>query len=74
MWLRLRHCDASSLHVPTSGKLKPWFYGPYRITAIINDVAYRLELSPRARLHNVFHMGLLKKFVSTPPSNPPALS
>jgi hypothetical protein len=26
--------------VPTSGKLKPWFYGSYRITAIINDVAY----------------------------------
>jgi len=39
VWLRLRQRAAASLHVATSGKLKPRFYGPYRIAAIINEVA-----------------------------------
>jgi len=55
------------------GKLKPRFFGPYRVSELINEVAVRLELPPRARIHNVFHVGLLKKYHGPPPTAPSPL-
>jgi hypothetical protein len=71
--LRLRQRAPSSLPQQTSGKLKPRFLGPYRVIELINNVAVRLELPPQARIHDVFHVGTLKKFVGAPPSAPPPL-
>jgi len=57
----------------TTGKLKPRYFGPYQVTELINEVVVRLALPPRARIHDVFHINLLKKFHGSPPDAPPPL-
>ena len=49
------------------GKLSPQYIGPYRIVERIGEVAYRLELpSDLDRIHDVFHVSLLRKYIPYP--------
>jgi hypothetical protein len=73
VWLCLHHCPHGSLASSSSGKLRQRYFGPYQIVEEINSVAFRLAQPPGTRLHNMFHVGLLKKFVGTPPSAAPQL-
>jgi hypothetical protein len=71
--LRLRQRPSASLPRSTTGKLKPRYVGPYRVKEIINEAVVRLQLPSDAKIHDVFHVGILKKFVGAPPTEPPAL-
>ncbi|KAA3484781.1 Retrotransposable element Tf2 [Gossypium australe] len=49
------------------GKLSPRFIGPYRISKRVGPVVYQLELpSELSRIHNVFHVSMLRRYRSDP--------
>ena len=49
------------------GKLSPRYIGPFEIIDTIGPVVYRLDLLEElARVHNVFHISMLRKYISDP--------
>jgi hypothetical protein len=66
---RLQPYKQSSLKKSGAEKLKPRFYGPYRVIRKVGEVAYEIEQPEGSRIHNVFHVSCLKKavgqFIST---------
>ncbi|MCO5606894.1 hypothetical protein L7F22_061085 [Adiantum nelumboides] len=52
-------------------KLSMRYYGPFQVTDKISDVAYRLKLPEHWRIHNAFHVSLLRPFVGDVPENMP---
>jgi len=47
-----------------SKKLAPKFIGPFRVLEPVGKQAYRLLLPSAYRIHNVFHVSRLEKFIS----------
>lgn len=49
------------------GKFSPRFIGPFEILERVGPVAYRQALPPiLTRVHNVFHVSMLRKYISDP--------
>ena len=63
VYLRLQPYRQSSLKQKGAEKLKPKFYGPYKVSRRIGEVACELELPEGSKIHNVFHVSCLKKGV-----------
>ncbi|KAH9320558.1 hypothetical protein KI387_015197, partial [Taxus chinensis] len=61
VFLRLQPYRQSSLKQSGVEKLKPRFYGPYKVKGKVGNVAYELELPEHGKIHNVFHVSCLKK-------------
>lgn len=70
VWLRLQPYKQRSAKGGPSHKLSKRFYGPFPILERVGAVAYRLQLSSVTKIHPVFHVSLLKKFVGDPSLSP----
>ena len=62
MFLRVK-LNKSRLGTGLYAKIAPRYVGPFEILARIGLVAYELALPPYIRIHDVFHISLLKKYV-----------
>ena len=55
------------VHFGKRGKLSPRYIGPFEIVERIGPVAYMLDLPEElSRVHNVFHISMLRKYISDP--------
>ena len=48
----------------STAKLKPRWLGPFRVVEKLSTVVYRLQLPETMQIHPVFHVSLLKKYLS----------
>ena len=53
----------SSLKLGSFAELAPGYCGPFEILSRVGSVAYQLALPPNLKVHNVFHIFVLKRYV-----------
>ncbi len=50
-------------------KLSMRYYGPFQVLEKMSNVSYRLKLPDSWRIHNAFHVSLLRPFVGDVPTD-----
>lgn len=56
----------NTLNTDICAKLTPQFCGPFEVLNWVGPMAYQLALPSHVKIHNVFHISLLKKYVHDP--------
>ncbi|MCO5603662.1 hypothetical protein L7F22_057813 [Adiantum nelumboides] len=65
-WARLRKMKGKERLFP---KLGMRYYGPFQICDKISNVAYRMKIPEGWKIHNAFHVSLLRPFVGDMPED-----
>jgi hypothetical protein len=73
VWLQLISRPLASLDVRDRSKLAPKYFKPFKVVKRIGTIAYKLQLPASAKIHDVFHVGLLKAYRSEESTAPGSL-
>ena len=53
----------NTLYVGSCAKLAPRYFGPFEVLERVGPVAFKLALPPHVKVHDLFHVSLLKRYV-----------